>query len=182
MEEKIQKSKPVVKGNRGVKVIEACTIRRTPEELYQYWRRFENLPKFMKHLEAVSQGTGQNSHWVAKAPGGRTVEWDAVIINEHPGSLIAWRTTEGAEVAHAGSVRFERSAIPDHTEVTVQVEYDSPGGKFGKFLAKLFGEEPGQQIAEDLGRFKALMETGEIATTEGQSSGRSNKEEQREAA
>jgi uncharacterized membrane protein len=182
MERKIERSKPVVRGNRGVKVIEACTIRRSPEDLYQFWRRFENLPQFMKHLVSVTPISQEESHWIAKAPGGRTIEWDAVIINEHPGNLLAWRTREGSKIAHAGSVRFEPSAIPDHTEVTVQIEYDSPGGKFGKLLAKLFGEEPGQQVAEDLGRFKALMEAGEIATTDGQPSGRVNEEEHREVA
>jgi uncharacterized membrane protein len=182
MDRKIQSSKPVVKGNKGIKIIEACTIRRQPDELFQFWRKFENLPLFMKHLVSVEQTSDQESHWVAKAPAGRTVAWDAIIINEHPGNLIAWRTREGAEIAHAGSVRFEASAIPEHTDVTVQIEYDAPGGKFGKLLARLFGEEPGQQVAEDLGRFKALMETGEIPTTEGQPSGRAHKDEHREAA
>ncbi|MBA3243204.1 MAG: SRPBCC family protein [Acidobacteria bacterium] len=162
-----------VRGEHGIKVEQSVTINRSPEELFRFWRNFENLPRFMNHLEAV-RVTGENrSHWVAKAPAGMTVEWDAEVYNEKPDELIAWRTLEGADVDSAGSVRFEQAASGRGTVVRVTLKYDPPGGSIGAAIARLFGENPEQQIDEDLRRFKQLMETGEIASTEGQPSGRS---------
>ncbi|MCA1632315.1 MAG: SRPBCC family protein [Acidobacteria bacterium] len=162
-----------VRGERGIKVEKSLTINRTPEELFRFWRNFENLPRFMNHLESV-RVTGENrSHWVAKAPAGTTVEWDAEVYNEKPDELIAWRTLEGADVDSAGSVRFEQATGGRGTVVRITLKYDPPGGSIGAAIARLFGENPEQQIDEDLRRFKQLMETGEVATTEGQPSGRS---------
>lgn len=162
-----------VRGERGIKVEKSVTINRSPEELFRYWRNFENLPRIMNHLEAVTTTEGGNrSHWVAKAPAGTTVEWDAEIFNEKENELIAWRSLEGADVDNAGSVRFQPATGGRGTEVKVSLKYDPPGGALGAAVAKMFGEEPAGQIQEDLRRFKQEMETGVIATTEGQSSGR----------
>jgi uncharacterized membrane protein len=162
-----------VPAGHGIKVEKSITINRSPEELYRFWRNFENLPRFMNHLESVRTTEGNRSHWVAKAPAGSTVEWDAEIYNEKEGELIAWRSLEGADVDNAGSVRFEPATGGRGTTVRVTLKYDPPGGAIGALFAKLFGEEPSQQIEEDLRRFKQVMEAGEAATTEGQSSGRS---------
>jgi uncharacterized membrane protein len=162
-----------VPAHRGIKVEQSVTINKSPEELYRFWRNFENLPRFMNHLESVSvEGSGR-SHWVAKAPAGTTVEWDAEVYNEKENELIAWRSLEGADVDNAGSVRFEPATDGRGTVVRVSLKYDPPGGVIGSTFAKLFGEEPSQQIEEDLRRFKQVMEAGDILTTEGQSSGRS---------
>jgi len=162
-----------VQGGRGIKVEKSVTINRPAEELYSFWRNFENLPRFMDHLESVRvEGMGR-SHWVAKAPAGTTVEWDAEIYNEKENELIAWRSLEGADVDNAGSVRFEAAPEGRGTTVRVSLKYDPPGGLIGSTFAKLFGEEPSQQIEEDLRRFKQVMEAGETPTTEGQPSGRS---------
>lgn len=162
-----------VPAGRGIRVEKAVTINRSPEELYRFWRNFENLPRFMNHLESVRVTSEKNSHWIAKAPAGTSVEWDAEVYNEKENELIAWRTLEGADVASAGSVHFEPSAGARGTVVRVVLKYDPPAGKLGAFVARLFGENPEQQIDEDLRRFKQLIETGEVATTEGQTSGRS---------
>jgi uncharacterized membrane protein len=162
-----------VPAERGIKVEKSVTISRSPEELFKFWRNFENLPRFMNHLESVHVTGEGRSHWVAKAPAGSSVEWDAEIYNEKENELIAWRTLDNPDVASAGSVRFEPAAGGRGTIVRVVLKYDPPGGKLGAFVARLFGENPEQQIDEDLGRFKQLMETGEVATTEGQPSGRS---------
>jgi uncharacterized membrane protein len=162
-----------VPAERGTKVEKSVVINRPADELYRFWRNFENLPHFMNHLESVRVTGGDRSHWVAKAPAGRTVEWDAEIYNEKENELIAWRTLEGADVDSAGSVRFEKATGGRGTVVRVSLKYDPPGGKLGSLVARLFGENPEQQIDEDLGRFKQLMETGEVITTEGQPSGRS---------
>ncbi len=161
-----------VAGDRGTKVEKSVTVDRPAAELYRFWRNFENLPRFMNHLESVHVTGERRSHWVAKAPAGTTVEWDAEIYNEKEGELIAWRTLEGSQVASAGSVRFEEAAGGRGTTVRVVMKYDPPGGALGAAVARLFGENPEQQISEDLRRFKQLMETGEPITTEGQSSGR----------
>jgi uncharacterized membrane protein len=172
-------AKVVVKGNRGVKVVKTCTINRSPDELYRFWRRFENLPQFMKHLISVNQTSDKDSHWTAQGPAGKNVEWDAVIINEHENDLIAWRTREHSPIVHAGSVRFEAAPTGQGTEVTVALEYNPPGGALGKVAAQLFGEEPGQQIADDLRRFKSLMEAGEVPRTDGQPTGHNQQTKRR---
>jgi uncharacterized membrane protein len=162
-----------VRAGKGFKVEKSVTINKSPEELYRFWRKFENLPRFMNHLEAVHDMGGNRSHWVAKAPANSTVEWEAEIYNEKENELIAWRSLEGAQVDNAGSVRFEPDQAGRGTTVRVTLKYDPPGGTIGKLIAKLFGEAPDQQVEEDLRRFKQLMETGETPTTEGQPSGRS---------
>ena len=162
-----------VQAGRGIKVEKSVTVNRPPAELYSYWRNFENLPRFMNHLESVHVTGANRSHWVAKAPAGTTVEWDAEIYNEKENELIAWRTLENADVDSAGSVRFEPATGGRGTTVRVTLKYDPPGGVLGSLVARLFGENPEQQIDEDLRRFKQLMEAGETATTTGQASGRS---------
>ncbi|HYO64384.1 MAG TPA: SRPBCC family protein [Pyrinomonadaceae bacterium] len=161
-----------VKGGSGVKVEKSVIINRSPEELYSYWRNFENLPRIMSHLESVHTTGEGRSHWVAKGPAGTTVEWDAEVYNEKENEMIAWRSLEGADVDNAGSVHFTPAPGGRGTQVRVVVKYDPPAGKVGAAVAKLLGEEPSGQIQEDLRRFKQFMETGETLTTEGQSSGR----------
>lgn len=161
-----------VPAERGTKVEKSVSINRPAAELYGFWRNFENLPRFMSHLESVTVTGGDRSHWVAKAPGGTSVEWDAEVYNEKDGELIAWRTLEGSQVASAGSVRFETTPDGKSTLVRVSLKYDPPGGKLGSLVARLFGENPDQQIDEDLGRFKLLMESGGADYTGGQTPGR----------
>lgn len=171
--EGVRGSRVSVPGNRGIKVEKSVTIDRPASELYSFWRNFQNLPSFMDHLESVTVQDDKRSHWVAKAPAGTTVEWDAEIINEKENQLIAWRSLEGADVDNAGSVRFEEATGGRGTVVKVTLEYNPPGGVVGSLIAKLFGEEPSGQVQEDLRHLKQVMETGERPTTEGQSSGRS---------
>jgi uncharacterized membrane protein len=159
-------------GRGGIRVQQSVTISRPIHELYSFWRQFENLPRFMEHLEAVSDLGAGRSHWVAKAPAGRHVEWDAEIINEVPDQVIGWRSLEGADVVSAGSVNFDDAGADRGTRVTVHLQYDPPGGKLGSIIAKMFGEEPSQQIHEDLRRLKELLEAGEVPTINGQTSGR----------
>jgi len=157
---------------RGIKVEKSITINRSPEELYRFWRELENLPRFMDHLESVTQTDQKRSRWAAKGPAGKSVTWEAEIINEKENELIAWRSLPGADVDNAGSVRFDPAPAGRGTEVQVVLEYDPPGGRLGAAVAKLWGEEPEQQIDEDLRHFKQIMEAGEVPTTEGQPAGR----------
>jgi uncharacterized membrane protein len=142
----------------GIRADQSIVIAKSPDEVYQYWRNLENLPRFMRHLQSVQEVDNKHSHWVAKAPGGRSVEWKAEIINEVPGKLIGWRSLEGADVDNAGSVHF--TPVAGGTEVKVSLQYNPPGGALGFLFAKVFGEEPSRQIAEDLECLKQMMENG----------------------
>jgi uncharacterized membrane protein len=164
-----------VEGGRGVKVEKSVTINKSPGELYHFWLNFENLPRFMNHLEEVRVTGDGRSHWVAKGPAGTSVEWDAESYNLKENEMIAWRSLEGSQVANAGSVHFTAAPEGRGTEVRVVLKYDPPAGVLGAWVAKLFGEAPEQQIEEDLRRFKQLMEAGETATVTGQTSGRGAK-------
>lgn len=155
----------------GIQVSRAVTINRPKEDLYSYWRNFKNLPQFMQHLESVEVLGQDRSFWVAKAPLGSHAEWSAEIYREKQNEMIAWRSLADADVDNVGVVKF-RPAPGGGTVVEVQLNYRAPLGKLGATVAKLLGEEPQLQLNEDLRRFKQLMETGEIPTTDGQSSGR----------
>jgi uncharacterized membrane protein len=157
-----------VPAGKGVRIERSVTVNRPAEELFRFWRNLENLPRVMKHLKSVTV-TGNRSHWVARGPMGASVEWDAEVINERPNELIAWRSLEGSEVDTAGSVHFAPAPGGRGTVARVNLKYDPPAGKLGAVVAKLFQEEPGAQIREDLRRFKALMECGEVPSVEGQS-------------
>jgi uncharacterized membrane protein len=157
---------------QGIHVVKSVIIDRPVEELYHFWRNFENLPRFMKHLESVTVRDSVHSFWTAKGPAGTKVSWEAEIVNEVPYEVIGWRSLANADIANAGSVRFSPAPGGQGTEVRVTLEYVPPAGKLGVAIAKLFGEEPELQVSEDLDRFKQLMETGEVSTTDGQSSGR----------
>ena len=150
-------------GSRGVIVEDAITIYRPVSEVYSYWRNLENLPRFMEHLEEVRVTDRFHSHWVARGPLGVLVEWDAEIINDIPQTLLSWKSIGQADVVSAGSVRFRASG--EHaTQVHVKLQYDPPAGKLGATVAWLLGDDPQHQIAEDLRRFKQLLETGEVST------------------
>jgi uncharacterized membrane protein len=153
-----------VAAGRGVKVTCVVTVNRPADELYRRWRDLENLPHFMHHLVSVKVH-GNRSHWIARAPAGLKAEWDAEIVNDEPGRLIAWRSLAGSTVATAGSVRFEPAPGNRGTKVSVTLKYDPPGGKLATWLTWLFGAEPGQQICDDLRRFKELVEAGDMSAS-----------------
>jgi uncharacterized membrane protein len=149
---------PLARGE-GIRVERSITVNRPQEEVYRFWRQLENLPRFMDHLESVTVLDEERSHWVAKAPAGTKVEWDASIQDEIENELIDWQSLPGSDVDNAGSVHFTPAG--EGTEVRVVLSYDPPAGKVGAAVAKLLGEEPEQQVEEDLRRFKQVMEAVE---------------------
>jgi uncharacterized membrane protein len=155
----------------AIHVERSIIVNRPREEVYRFWRDFSNLPRFMQHLQAVDVRDDKHSHWVTKAPAGSTAEWDAEIINEVPEETIAWQSAGETNVPNSGSVRFVPAENGGATVVKVTLNYDPPAGKLGDLIARLFGESPDQQVRDDLRRFKALMETGEIPTIEDQPRG-----------
>jgi uncharacterized membrane protein len=155
-----------------VETRQSITIAKGPQELYDYWRNFHNLPNFMQNLERIDVQSDTRSHWKVKAPAGMTVEWDAEVTEEIPGRRIAWKSVEPAEIENTGWVEFEQAPDGRGTVVRVQMEYKPPAGMLGHATAKMFGKAPDQDTMENLRCFKRLMETGELPTTEGQPSGR----------
>jgi len=147
-----------VRHGENIKHIKYITIDRPPEEIFRFWRNSENLPRFMEHLKEVKITGPNTSHWVVKGPAGTTVEWDAVIHNELPNKLIAWRSIETSDVNNAGSVEFNSARDGHATDLKVEISYEPPVGKIGATIAKLFGEEPGQQLEDDLRHLKHLLE------------------------
>jgi uncharacterized membrane protein len=158
-------------GRQLLEVVKVMTVDRPVEEAYRYWRHFENLPRFMRHVKSVEIIDDKHSMWTASAPGGTSVTWKAEIVNEKPNELIAWQTVEDSAIRHWGIVRFTPAPGDRGTEVKVELEYEPVAGTLGAAIAQLFGEEPAQQVEEDLRRFKRIMEAGEIPTTEGQPAG-----------
>ena len=158
---------------RDLRVKKSVIIDKPAAELYQFWRKFENLPRVMYHLDSVTTAAdGKRSHWVAKAPGGTQVEWDAELTEDVPNERIAWQSIEGSDVENRGEVRFERAPGGRGTMVTVEMEYNPPAGGVGAIVAKLFRKDPKQEIEDSMRYFKQLMETGIVVTTKGQSAGR----------
>lgn len=166
-------------GHEGILVERAVTVNRQRAELFRMWRNFENLPRFMHDLESVrvDEADSGRSHWVAKGPLGRQIEWDAEVIEERENELLVWKSLPGSQVESMGRVEFVDAPGGRGTIVHISMQYNPPAGSLGAAFAKLLGKEPGLQIKEDLRRFKQIMETGEIPTVEGQSSGRRSMEE-----
>jgi len=142
------------------------SVWRPIEEVYGFWHDFQNFPRFMRHIESVRMMADGSSHWVAKAPAGKHVEWDAETLEDRPNELIAWRSLPDADVYNAGEVRFNPAPGGKGTEVRITMEYDPPFGKLGSKVAMLFREEPGQQVQDDLRHFKQVMETGDIVVSD----------------
>jgi uncharacterized membrane protein len=154
-----------------MKLHAAITVNRPRDEVYRYWGDLENLPSFMAHLESVRMTGPNRSHWTAKAPAGRTVEWDAEIRMDAPNEMLSWRSLPRADVQNAGVVRFADAPAGQGTEVRVELQYRLPAGRLGAAVAKLLGEHPEQQVRDDLRRFKQVMEVGEVVRSEGSPNG-----------
>lgn len=155
----------------------AITIRKPQQNVYAYWRKLEHLPTFMAHLEEVRATGDKTSHWRATAPFGKTVEWDAEIVDDVPGERLSWRSTEGADVDNEGTVRFSPAPGDQGTEIFVSISYDQPGGPLGGLIARYFGEDPRQHLDDDLRRLKQVMETGEVVRSEGAPRGKVSRDE-----
>ena len=155
----------------------AVTVRKSQQDVYDFWRRFDRLASFMAHVESVEVLDEKRSRWRATAPFGKAVEWNATITDDVPGERIAWRSDEDADVRNEGSVRFFSAPGDQGTEIAVAIRYDIPGGALGSLVARYFGEEPHQHLDDDLRRFKQIIETGEIARSDGAPSGKKSREE-----
>lgn len=152
---------------------ESITVNRPAVQVYDLWRRLENLPRFMSHLESVKVDNATRSHWVARLPAPLCPEWDAEIVDDQPGKSLSWRSLPGASIQHTGSVLFHSVPSRQSTEVKIILDYRPPVGRAGAAVAKLLNLVTTNQIRSDLRAFKAVAETGERPTNTDQPSGRS---------
>lgn len=152
-------------------LVQSVTVNAPPERLYELWRNFENLPQFLESLQSVRVMDSRRSLWQANGPVRQTVEWEAEITNDVPNQLIEWRSTGDASIPNSGSVQFRRATGDRGTIVRVEIHFQPPAGSIGLGVAKVLGRAPDQEIQRALRRFKQLVETGEIVTTRGQSTG-----------
>ena len=141
-------------------------INKPPEEVYGFWHNYENLPRFMKHLQSVQSIGDRRTRWVANGPAGKTIQWEAETVEDQPNRMIAWRSAEGSEIYNSGAVNFEQAPGGRGTIVRVDLQYDPPGGRFGAMVAKLFGKDAGQMLYDDLRAFKQIMEVGEVVNSD----------------
>ncbi len=160
-----------------MKSTSTTTVLQSPEEVYAVWRDLSRLPTFMVHVDEVRETGPGRSHWRASAPFGQTVEWDAETTVDEVGRRIAWRSVGDADVQNAGEVLFVPAPGNRGTEVRVTLSYDVPAGPLGRAVAKYFGEEPSQQLDDDLRRFKQVIETGEVVRSDGAPGGKRTREE-----
>jgi uncharacterized membrane protein len=153
-------------------VTKSVAINRPPEVLYGYWRELANLSRILHFVESVRETDSRRSHWIAKGPGDTRIEWDAEITRETPNELLAWQSLTEGVPRNQGRVEFKPLPAGRGTRVTLHLEYQLPRSARTTGLASMLGRAPEPLIASDLRRWKQLMETGEIATTEGQPAGK----------
>jgi uncharacterized membrane protein len=154
-----------VERDEGAVIGRTVTINRPREEIYAFWRDFSNLASVMENVERIDTVDPRRSHWVVKAPAGKTVEWDAVVTDDEPGRLIAWQSVEGADIKSSGRIEFLDAAPGRGTIVRATFSYDPPAGLLGEWIAKLFQREPNVQARRDLRRLKQFLETGEVTSS-----------------
>lgn len=152
----------------GIQVRERVRVNKSAADLYRFWRNLENLPQVMSHLKEVTTKTGKRSHWVAKGPLNMSVEWDAMITSDRPNESIAWNSDPDSQVETEGAVSF-RSISPGSTDIIVSMTFHPPAGALGEKVSKLFGEDPSEQISDDLERFKHEVESGRLSLAGGSS-------------
>jgi len=151
-------SKSGVSGSKGIRVEKSIEVGLAPAQVFGYWRNLENLPIFMPHIKSVKRTEDGISHWKVEGPAGIPLEWDAEIINERPGEMLAWQSLPGAQVQNAGTVRFAPAKSGIGTTMTVVLQYQPPGGRLGAAVASIFGESPEAQLEADLARFRDWVE------------------------
>jgi uncharacterized membrane protein len=161
-----------VRASRAVKIEHTVTVKRSAEDLYSFWRDPANVPRIVDFIESVETLGDKTARWRARGPGGVAIEWDSQIINDIPNELLAWKSVGDADIPNAGSIHFHPAPDGRGSEVRLIVEYEPPAGHIGAWLAKLMKENPDEQVQRALRRLRQLAETGDVLTTEGQTSGK----------
>lgn len=145
-----------------------CSLQRA----YREWRNFEQLPRFMRHLNSVTLESDSRSHqWTGGGPLGSRFRWRTEIVDEIENELISWRSLPGPAVQNSGMIEFRQGAPDRGIIITLRMLYGFPAGALGRTFATAMGRSPEFTVREDLRRFKAFLEAGEIPTTAGQPHG-----------
>ena len=156
-----QRSKPVVSAKRSIKVVRSCTIERPVEDVYTFCRNPENLTRIIEQPVSITRQSDTESHWSARVDSGEGIAWDAVVITDDPGRLLAWRSREDADLAHAGSLHFTSTSAGVGTQLKVELQYEPPAGKIRANLAKLMGKDAAHHVGAALRKLKSILESGE---------------------
>jgi uncharacterized membrane protein len=151
---------------REVTIRKAVTVARPAEELYRFWRNFQNLPTFMNLLDSVEVIDDRRSRWRMRTPRGKLVEWESEIIEDRPHDRISWRASAGSPLQSSGEVRFVRAPGGRGTEVHLTVKLEPPGGPLTAAVARTFKQAPEIQVQNDLRRFKQVIEVGEVVCSD----------------
>ena len=151
-------------GENAIRVNKAINIFAPIDEVYQFFRNFENFPLFMNHVKDITVA-GDTSTWTVAGPGDSSYQFQSEITQDIPNELIAWETLPESDIHSAGFVRFDELR-DGSTRVTVQMSYVPPVGALGHAVAQLFGGDPRQSMHEDLMRLKTLLEEGKTSTDE----------------
>lgn len=154
-----------VSGENAIKVRKAINIDAPIDEVYRFWRNFENFKLFMDHVKDITV-QDDISTWQVAGPAGSTIEFQVHITRDIPNESIAWESLPGSQVQQAGFVHFDPNR-DGGTRVTVQIDYLPPAGALGHAVAQLFGVDPRQAMNEDLIRLKSLLEQGKTSSTKG---------------
>ncbi len=142
----------------------SVTINRSPSEVFAFWRRLENLPLFMTHLESVNQIDNKLSEWRARIPGGiASISWRANILKEIPDRHLSWHSLPNSDIENYGTVNF-REAGANITEVDAEISYRAPGGVLGENVAKILTPVFKQMVKRDIKNLKEYLETGKNPT------------------
>ncbi len=158
-----------------LRIQRAITVEAQPDELYAFWRDFQNLPRFMRHVQSVRVLDEQRTEWTAMGPGSARIRWRAEIVEDRPNERISWRSIERSPIDQRGTVRFIPAPGDGATEVHLTLEYAPPANTVGIIVGTLLIGLTAQKMQEDLRHLKQLYETGSLPTTEGQPHGRRSK-------
>jgi uncharacterized membrane protein len=153
---------------RTVDIQKTLFIDAPPELVYEFWTDYENFPLFMSNVREVRDLGGGRSHWIVRGPGGVPIEWDAVLTEQVPGEMLAWRSRPGSMLENAGAVRFRREG--EGTRVDLRLCYSPPAGGAGEAVAELLGADPRAKLNQDLGRLKSLLEGARRSEAHGRES------------
>lgn len=157
-----------VDGNRteSINMRTTFVVNKPKHEVYQFWRKLENLPLFMKHLVAVKQLDSRRSHWEAKIPEGNpvTIKWDAEIVKDEEGSLLSWQSLPGSTIENAGKIEFRDALGNQGTELMVMITYRPPAGNIGSGIAKLLNPIFERIVRQDVNNFKSFIDAGKMTT------------------
>jgi uncharacterized membrane protein len=159
---------PTADRRRAVDIQKTLHIDAPLEQVYAFWSNYENFPLFMSHVRQVEDLGAGRSRWSVSGPGGVPIEWNAILTQQGPNEVIAWRSEPGSMLENAGIIRF--AGADRGTRVDLRFCYHPPAGGAGQAVAELLGSDPRNKLNEDLGRMKALLEAAHRSETHGKES------------